>query len=277
MKTRIIAAVIFVPIIFIVLYFLPAYVLAGVISLICAISAYELLHAIGGKQNERVRIYAVFAAVIIPIGAYFQLTYIIFPAVLLCLMSLLFFEAIIGYRTIRKISFAQILTTLFAGTLIPLMLSSLVNLKMMPEGHLLVLIPIISAFVTDGGAYFTGLKMGKKKVFPLVSPQKTIEGCIGGLIIGTLAVLIFGVVIVFSTYHLVVFWALFIYGIVGAVLSQLGDLAFSLIKREFDVKDYGQLIPGHGGMLDRFDSMIFAAPAIHLLVVLMPGIVSRLS
>jgi len=274
-KTRILAAVILVPLIFIVLFFLPPYVLAVVVSLICAISAYELLHAIGGKQNERVRLYAVFSAVIIPIGAYFDITYIVFPAVFLVLMSLIFLEAIIGFKTIRKISFAQILTTLFAGTLIPLMLSSLIDLKQMPGGHLLVLLPIISAFVTDAGAYFTGLAMGKKKVFPHVSPKKTVEGCIGGLAIGTLAILIFGVIIVFTTLNIVVFWALIIYGIIGSVLSQLGDLAFSLVKREFDIKDYGRLIPGHGGMLDRFDSMIFAAPAMYLLVTLIPAIIVR--
>ncbi|MCL2392541.1 MAG: phosphatidate cytidylyltransferase [Oscillospiraceae bacterium] len=275
MKTRIIAAATFVPIIFIVLFFLPAYVLAGVVSLICAISAYELLHAIGGKQNERVRIYAIFSAVLIPIGAYFNLTEVVFPAVFLILMCLLFYEAIIGFKTIRKITFSQILTTLFAGALIPLMLSSLVNIKQMPEGHLLVLIPIISAFLTDAGAYFTGLAIGKKKALPLVSPKKTVEGCFGGLFIGTLSVLIFGVVIVFTTFNLVIFWALLLYGIVGAVLSQLGDLAFSLIKREFEIKDYGRLIPGHGGMLDRFDSMIFAAPAIYLLMSFFPAIIAR--
>jgi len=274
-KTRLIAAAIFVPIIFIVLFFLPPYVLAGLIALISAISAYELLCAIGGKHNDRIKIYAVFSAVIIPLGVYFGLAGIILPAVILILMSLLFVEAIIGFKTIRKITFPQILTTIFAGALIPLMLSSLINLKQMPEGHLLVLLPIISAFITDAGAYFTGMLAGKKKVFPLVSPKKTVEGCLGGLVFGTLAMLIYGVIIIFTTMNEVVFWALIIYGLVGSVLTQLGDLAFSLVKREFEIKDYGRLIPGHGGMLDRFDSMIFAAPAIYLLVMLIPAIIAR--
>jgi len=274
-KTRLIAAAIFCPLLFIILFFLPTYVLAGAVALISAISAYELLHAIGGKQNERCRIYAVIAAIIIPIGAYFELTLIVFPAVFLVLMSLMFLEAIVGFRTIRKITFAQILTTLFAGTLIPLMLSGLVGIKLMPEGHLLVLIPFISAFITDGGAYFTGYVMGKKKAFPLVSPKKTVEGCVGGLIFGTLFVLIFGVIVIFTTLNIVVFRALLVYGIIGSVLSQLGDLAFSLIKREYEIKDYGRLIPGHGGMLDRFDSMIFVSPAIYLLVMLIPALMPR--
>jgi len=275
MLKRIIVALIFVPLIFIVLYFLPAYVLTAAMSLICAVAAYELLHAIGGKQNERVRIYAVFAAVLIPIGVYFELTYIVFPAVFLVLMSLMFVEAIKSFKTIRKITFAQIMITLFAGTVIPLMLSSLISLKQMPAGHLLVLLPIISAFLTDAGAYFTGMAIGKKKAFPLVSPKKTVEGCIGGLVVGTLAVILYGVIIVFSTMNEVIFWSLLIIGIVGSALSQLGDLAFSLVKREYDLKDYGKLIPGHGGMLDRFDSMIFAAPGIYLLITLIPAIIAR--
>ena len=273
MKTRIVAAVIFVPLIFIVLFFLPAYVLAGVVAVICAISAYELLHAIGGKQNMRIYVYAVISSIIIPISTYFGLTFALFPAVFLVLMSLVFFEAIISFNTERKITFAQVLTTLFAGALIPLMLSSLVGLKLLPNGHLLVLIPIISAFVTDGGAYFTGMAIGKKKAFPVISPKKTVEGCVGGLIAGTLGLVIFGLIVVLSTPIPVLFWALIVYGVFGSMFSQLGDLSFSFIKREFEIKDYGKLIPGHGGMLDRFDSMVFVAPAIYLLVRLIPAIV----
>ena len=273
MKTRIIAAAVCVPLIFIVLFFLPPYVLAGVVALICAISAYELLHAIGGRDNDRLRIYATFSAALIPVGAYFDLTALVFPAVLLVLMSLLFMEAIIAFRTIRQIKFTQILTTIFGGAIVPLMLSSLVNLKMMPEGHLLVLLPVISAFLTDAGAYFTGMAIGKRKVFPNVSPKKTVEGCIGGLAAGTVFIMVYSVVLLAATPHGIVFWAFFIYGLVGALITQLGDLAFSLIKREFDVKDYGRLIPGHGGMLDRFDSMVFAAPAMYLLASAIPAVI----
>lgn len=272
MKTRLIAAAIFVPLLFIILFFLPAYVLAGVVSLICAISAYELLNAIGGKRNKRIAIYAVVAAIIIPVGVVFGKIILVFPAAVLSLMSLLFFEAIKTFGTPNKITFAQILTILFAGTLIPLMLSSLIGLSLLPEGHILVLIPVTLAFLTDGGAYFSGMLFGKKKAFPIVSPKKTVEGCIGGLAAGILSMVIFGAVVYFTTSNTVVFWALIIYGIVGAVLSQLGDLAFSLVKREYEIKDYGNLIPGHGGMLDRFDSMIFVAPAMYLLVTIIPAI-----
>jgi len=257
------------------MFFLPPYVFAGVVALICAISAYELLNAIGGKGNDRIRIYATFSAVLIPIGAYFDLTKLVFPAVFLVLMCLLFLEAIIVFRTIRQIKLSQILIVIFGGALIPLMLSSLIDMRLMPEGRLVVLLPVISAFITDGGAYFTGMAFGKKKAFPNVSPKKTVEGCIGGLAIGTVSLLIYGVVLFATTFHQIVFWALLLYGIIGAAVTQLGDLAFSLIKREYDVKDYGRIIPGHGGMLDRFDSMVFAAPAMYLLMSVIPAIIVR--
>ena len=257
------------------MFFLPSYVFAAVVAIICAVCAYELQHAIGGKKNDRISIYAVLSSVLIPVGAYFDLGELVFMAVLLVLMCLMFAETIVAFGTIRKIAFAQVLTTLFGGAVIPFLLSSLVSLKNMPEGRLFVLLPVISAFITDGGAYFTGVFLGKRKAVPRVSPKKTVEGCIGGIAIGTFAIFIYGVVLVMTTFHGVVFWALILYGVIGAVLTELGDLAFSLVKREFEIKDYGRILPGHGGMLDRFDSMVFTAPAMYLLLSVIPAITVR--
>jgi len=273
LKARIIVAVVFLPLIFILLYHLPPYYLAGAMSIVCAVSAYELLRAIWGNGKIRIRIYAAFSAAIIPVGEYFEMSSLVFPAVFLVLLSLMFVESIVAFESKRQITFSQILITLFGGALIPLLLSSLVSLKLMPEGHLLVLIPVISAFLTDAGAYFSGKFLGRHKAFPLVSPNKTVEGCIGGLVVGTASILVLGIVISLNTPLEVRFWALVPYGFAGAAVTQLGDLAFSLIKREFDVKDYGRLLPGHGGMLDRFDSMCFTAPMIFLLISFAPAVV----
>jgi len=273
LKERIIVAVICLPILFIILFFLPAYVFAALVALICAISAYELQTSIGGEGNTRICIYAAFSAALIPIGTYFGVGDMVFQAVFLVLMSILFIEAILVFRLKRQISFARIMTTLFGGTLIPLMLSSLVSLKTLPEGRLLVLLPVISAFLTDAGAYFTGKFLGKRRAFPLVSPKKTVEGCIGGLVVGIASMVVYGAILVLTTFHGIVFWALILYGLIGGVLTELGDLAFSLVKREYNIKDYGRLLPGHGGMLDRFDSMVFTAPAMYLLMSVIPAIV----
>ena len=272
MKERIMVAIVCVPILFFVLFFLPAFVLAIVVAAICAISAYELMHAIGTGENKRIIVYAVISAVLVPAGVYFGVGAIALKAVLLVLMCLTFIEAVAAFKTDRQITFAQILVTLFCGALIPYFLSSLISLKLLPEGRLFVLLPIIAAFVTDGGAYFTGVLFGKRQAFPTVSPKKTVEGCIGGIVIGVAAMVVYGLIINSAVYD-VRFWALIIYGLAGGLATELGDLAFSLVKREYNVKDYGKLLPGHGGMLDRFDSMVFAAPAMYLLVTVLPAIV----
>ena len=137
------------------------------------------------------------------------------------------------------------------------------------HGRWLVLFPIVVTFLTDSGAYFVGKGIGKHKPFPNISPNKTVAGCIGGIIIGTIGVVIYGLIV--NHYTTLIFSprTLIIYGIVGSIMTELGDLSFSLLKRKLGIKDYGNLIPGHGGMLDRFDSMIFSAPTMLLLLTLL--------
>ena len=275
MKERLIVAVIFIPFLFVIVLFFPPYALAAVIAIICAICAYELLRAAGINDNKRIAVYAIISAAIIPAGAYFGIGEFVFTAITLVLLCLVFIEAILAIQDDRRIVFAQIMMTLFGGSMIPFMLSSLISLKNMEEGGIFVLLPVISAFITDAGSYFVGIVFGKHKAFPLISPKKTVEGYIGGLVIGTVAMVVYGIVLVFTTQFKVGFFALVLYGIIGAALTELGDLIFSFIKREFDVKDYGHLLPGHGGALDRFDSMVLTAPAMYLLVSAMPAIMVK--
>lgn len=125
----------------------------------------------------------------------------------------------------------------------------------------------------DGGAYFGGSFLGKHKLCPKISPKKTVEGAVSGLIAGTIIPLIEGVIFTQfffdSTVH-VNYINFIIVGFFGSLISILGDLSFSLIKRSCNIKDYGSLIPGHGGMLDRFDSVIFTAPLIMIIDTVLP-------
>ena len=275
MKNRLLVAAVFVPLLVIIVFFLPDYIFAAAVVIICVISSYEFLHATGHRGRERISIYSAFSAAIIPVGAYFSAGELVFPAVLLIMLCLLFIEAMKSFGKKKQVTFVQIAAILFGSVLIPYLLSSLIGLRNQPGGRLFVLLPVISAFVTDAGAYFTGLMFGKKPAFPQISPKKTVEGCVGGLIAGTAAVLLYGAVIILTTLHDINFGALALCGGAGAVFTELGDLAFSLIKREFEIKDYGRLLPGHGGILDRFDSMVFAAPVIWLIAGVIPVIIIR--
>lgn len=271
MKTRIIIAVIFVPLLFVILFFLPPVAMTLVVSAIAAIASYELLYAAGPLASKKLCSYVAISAAAIPIGFLIGPGDIIFRAVLFLLMAVLFCDAVLSYKTKKQITLAHMAAVVFGGAVIPYFLTSLVSIRLLGNGRLYVLIPFIIAFITDGGAYFTGVSFGKHRAFPNVSPKKTVEGCVGGIMTGIAAMAVYGVILYLSAGYAVNFLALSVYGLLGSVVTELGDLAFSLIKRQFGVKDYGSLIPGHGGMLDRFDSMIFVAPAIYLLILLLPA------
>ena len=131
------------------------------------------------------------------------------------------------------------------------------------------LLLFVISWITDAGAYFVGCSIGKHKLIPNLSPKKTVEGAIGGII----ACVAFSVLYVFilDKFGLSIFGGndyikIIVVSLIGSVISQLGDFASSAIKREFNVKDFGNLLPGHGGVLDRFDSIIFVAPFVYYIL-----------
>ena len=129
-------------------------------------------------------------------------------------------------------------------------------------GKYYILVAFVIAFTTDSGAYFVGRALGKHKLAPVISPNKTVEGAIGGLLCGVLFMGLYGLILSKAFQFDVIYWYGAVYGVLGAGASMLGDLGFSAIKRQIGIKDYGDLIPGHGGILDRFDSMMLVAPLV---------------
>jgi phosphatidate cytidylyltransferase len=121
----------------------------------------------------------------------------------------------------------------------------------------------IIAFGSDTFAYFTGKFFGKHKLYPEVSPNKTIEGAIGGIVGSTILTLIY-----FNYLSINKYFYIIIFSISASVFSMAGDLTASKIKREFKIKDFGYLLPGHGGIMDRFDSVLFVAPAVYYFISL---------
>ena len=163
---------------------------------------------------------------------------------------------------------SQLTDTVFCFLYAPVMLSFLFLIRELEYGYLLVWLPFL-AWVCDTFAYFAGMACGKHKLCPLLSPKKTVEGSVGG-VIGTMAAsTLFGIALpqMSGYYNERVIWACLLIGLAVGVLSQLGDLLASGIKRDRGIKDYGTLIPGHGGIMDRFDSVLFVSPVVYFLIV----------
>lgn len=127
----------------------------------------------------------------------------------------------------------------------------------------------ICAWMTDTGAYFSGRFFGKHKLAPSISPKKTVEGSVGGIICAMLGCIVLGLVATYINEASPNYWLLALVGLIGSCLAQLGDLIASLIKRTCGVKDFGNIMPGHGGALDRFDSVIMVSPFIYYLCLFM--------
>ena len=161
---------------------------------------------------------------------------------------------------------SQISFTIFAFIYAPVMFSYLYQLRMLEDGIYMIWLAFIGAWGSDTCAYVVGMLIGKHKLPSELSPKKSIEGCIGGIIgaglIGFIYATVFKQHIAIANPQV----AFTIIGAVSSVLSQIGDLAASAIKRNHQIKDYGKLIPGHGGIMDRFDSIIFTAPIVFLLL-----------
>jgi len=269
--TRIIVAVVLAPLYFVVLFFLPPVWLAALTSAICAVASYELLRATRVAHHNLMYVFTAVAAAVIPMTYWLGWGSVAVPAVALLLMVALFGVAIQLYGGEKEVRFEHVMICLFGGLIIPTFLSALVQLKGMENGRYLVLLPVICAFLTDAGAYFAGVFLGKHRGITKVSPNKSLEGYIGGILSGAVFMLLYGLILQNAAGLEVSFPVLALYGLLGSAVTELGDLSFSLIKRQYGVKDYGDLLPGHGGMLDRFDSMCFAGPMLLFLVQLIPA------
>jgi phosphatidate cytidylyltransferase len=273
MKTRIIVAAIGIPLLIVIIFFAPLWAMGLVVGAIAAGSAWEVLRctAPGVGLKLRFRIYAAVSAAAIPVGESLGFGRVTMPAVLFLLFLLLFCELMLTFRDEHPMDYTAVALALFAGAVIPVLLTALVRLGAEGFGPVYVMMPFVAAFSSDSGAYFIGTAFGKHKLAPRLSPHKTIEGSAGGFLSAIVMMLLYGVVLHAAGYS-VSYPVLAVYGFFGSLVCQIGDLSFSAIKRESGIKDYGKLIPGHGGMLDRFDSMIFVAPAIELLVLWAPAV-----
>ena len=171
--------------------------------------------------------------------------------------------------TFPKYEAGQIMNAFFGFAYVPVMLSFVYFTRNLEYGIYLVWLIFISSWICDTCAYCSGMLLGKHKLAPVLSPKKSIEGSIGGVLGSAIVAALFAYFLVERMIpNQTITWIFAIVCAVGAAVSQVGDLAASAIKRNHGIKDYGKLIPGHGGVLDRYDSVIFTAPMIYFLLVI---------
>lgn len=268
MKVRIISAAVLIPVLLILLMVAPTIVTAIVWGLLLAISAYELLYTTGLVREPRLVIYAAVMAFAVAIWSHFDSIHAYGLLGLMVFVGILFAEMMISHI---NITFDKICLCAVAGFVIPFLLGSLIRILVMSRiGRYMVLVPFIVAFGSDAGAYFAGRFFGQHKLAPVISQHKTVEGAIGGVISSVVLMIVYCIVLQLGFGFQVQYGFAIIYGLLGAVVGVFGDLCFSVVKRQTGIKDYGNLIPGHGGVLDRFDSMMMVGPLMEALLILIP-------
>ena len=186
----------------------------------------------------------------------------------MCIVALFMAEMFLYVITFPKFKAEQVMAAVFAFLYAPVMLSFVYLTRALSIGHYTVWLILISSWGCDTCAYAVGKLIGKKKIFPVLSPHKSLEGCIGGVVGAALIGALYGYFVLrgmVPEQHVVPIIAFICAA--GAVMSMVGDLAASAIKRNHNIKDYGKLIPGHGGIMDRFDSMIVTAPMVYFLTL----------
>ena len=268
MKTRIITAAVLVPLLLIILLFLPKFITAILFGLLAAIAVYELLMGTGYVKQFRLVAYGMVMAFLASLWSAFGCSHIAAVVAIILFSCVLFAEMMLSHIKLR---FEKICICFVAGLLIPYLFTALVRIHAdAVTGRFFILIPFILAFLSDSGAYFAGCYLGKHKLAPAISPKKTIEGAIGGVVVAVAGMLLFSVILDLAFGFQMRYGVALLYGVVGSAASVFGDLCFSVIKRQTGIKDYGNLIPGHGGVIDRFDSMFIVAPVAEAMLILIP-------
>lgn len=281
MLQRIITAVVLIAILLPLLFlsWQCVYIIPALVALMALAAVYELLKCLRSQVDEAgtaataredfvVSIPAYLIAVGLPLATAFvaSIHAFILAAAAVFTLYLLYLFAVAVLRQ-GRMHFAEV-AEVFTGVLyITLSFASLSLLQhKTQEGGYLYLLVFFGAWVTDTFAYFTGRFFGKHKLNPVISPKKTVEGSIGGILFCMISFVLFGIVMQFGKWHFTVHYPLLLLsGLLCSVVSQVGDLITSLIKREHGVKDYGKIFPGHGGVLDRFDSVLAISPVLLIL------------
>jgi phosphatidate cytidylyltransferase len=271
----VIALAIFVP----ALVFSHTFVLDAMIAVISLLVMIELLKCVKVADKYLICVPSCAVAFIVPL----LLRYIRKEMIALIAVAYIFYLLYAAVFARKRVSTGDIALSLFSAVYVTLAFSSILVARDSEYGAVLYFMIFIGAWITDTFAYFTGRLFGRHKLMPDISPKKTVEGAIGGAIFCALAFVLYGFILsqVFdvasplsraTAYNYILLACI---GVAVSVFAQLGDLSASAIKRNYGVKDFGAIFPGHGGFLDRFDSVMAVAPVIMIIGALFTAFEER--
>ncbi len=263
LKLRVLTAAVGIPVIIIILL-APVWVMLAAAILCSLIGTFEYYGAVGLLRRQMpLCIVGFIGTAALPFCAFLEPIMIMTCAFLYLLI--LFLMMLFSHKRIRITDIAMLIMGLIY---IPFLLSNVLFIRQLEFGKVLAWLVFVGSFMTDSGAFFSGKLLGRHKLCPEISPKKTVEGAVGGTIVCGLSFLLFALIINLFFADIInaeMGCALtFALGLISALAAQVGDLTASLIKRQFGIKDFGNLFPGHGGMLDRCDSIVLVAPVIYL-------------
>lgn len=272
MAKRLISAAIAIPLGILVLYIDNIYLLTGVMSALSVLATYEIFVATKYLKNIPVTIVSFAFVAFVPFAFIIQPIREQIPYVCLAFLFTLFIIMIFMHE---KVKFEQVALVAFISVCIPLAMSSLAftRITFSEHGIFYVVFILVAAWIGDAGAYFIGTFFGKHKMAPTISPKKSWEGFFGGVVTSGVFGILLGLgyewldYLMTGVHHFTVnIWFLFVISLICAVLGVIGDFSASILKRQCMVKDFGHILPGHGGVLDRFDSVLFVAPFVYLVL-----------
>lgn len=265
MKQRIITAIVLGIVAIPVCVFSDTVVFPIVWAILGAVGVYELLGCMGTKDNKFIS-FPLYAMALVAPFAVWNNQFILgfapnYTPVLLLLLYALYLLAVwvFSYQKDQEVDMNKIITSAIVSLYIIGACSSVVMVREARGGEYYWYFIFIGAWVTDTFAYFSGMLFGKHKLIPAVSPKKTVEGAIGGAVFCVAFFVGYGALVNNFTHYDISLILLACAGFLSALVSMIGDLSMSVIKRTYGIKDYGKIFPGHGGVLDRFDSILAVA------------------
>jgi phosphatidate cytidylyltransferase len=266
MKTRVWTGVIGLPLLIIILY-TGGFILVMGVSFLAFVGTMEYTRAINKMIRPKINVFLMIVLAIMVMTTIKLDYFFLMPVLLVAFIVIFCYEILSGHVGIQRSS-----ATLMGLIYVPIMFGHLFLFETINKGAYYMWLIFVIAFTTDTAAYFIGKSIGNRKIAPLISPKKTIAGSVGGVVVAGLCTILYGTILS-SYFSFVLPWYLYlIVGVFGSIAGQCGDLTASMIKRKAKMKDFGTILPGHGGILDRFDSILFIIPLIYIFAKLTIGI-----